>query len=39
MNEMKSLSYEIDEKNVKWKIDELLPVGLVIQQIDNLLKE
>ena len=30
---------EVANDRIKWKIDELLPVGLVIQQIDNLLKE
>ena len=29
---------EVTNDRVKWKIEELLPVGLVIQQIDNLLK-
>ena len=30
---------EVTNDRVKWKIEELLPIGLVIQQIDNLLKE
>ena len=30
---------EVSNERMKWKLEELLPVGLVIQQIDNLLKE
>ena len=30
---------EVTNDRVNWKIEELLPVGLVVQQIDILLKE
>ena len=29
----------VNTRGFNWRTEELLPVGLVIQQIDNLLKE
>ena len=30
---------EVSNERITWKIEELLPVGLVIKQLDDLLKE
>ena len=30
---------EVSNDRIKWKIEELLPVGLAIQQIDELLEK
>ena len=30
---------EISNERIKWKLEELLPVGLIIQQLDEILKK
>ena len=30
---------EVTNDRIKWKIEELLPVGVLIKQIDEILKE
>ena len=30
---------EITNERINWKIEELLPVGVIIQQLDGLLKK
>ena len=30
---------EVSNERMKWKIEELLPVGITIQQVDEILKK
>ena len=30
---------EVSNERMKWKLEELLPVGLIIQQLDEILKK
>ena len=30
---------EVSNERIKWKLEELLPVGLTIQQVDEILKK
>ena len=30
---------EVSNERMKWKLEELLPVGLTIQQLDEILKK
>ena len=30
---------EVSNERMKWKLEELLPVGLTIQQVDEILKK
>ena len=30
---------EVSKERMKWKLEELLPVGLTIQQLDEILKK
>ena len=31
--------FEVTNERIKWKLEELLPVGITIQQLDELLKK
>ena len=30
---------EVSNERIKWKLEELLPVGITIQQVDEILKK
>ena len=30
---------EVTNERIKWKTEELLPIGILIQQLDNIIKE
>ena len=41
MSPIKSLRnvIEVANERIKWKIEELLPVGVLIRQLDEIIKE
>ena len=38
LNSLRNL-LEVSNERMKWKLEELLPVGLTIQQLDEVLKK